>query len=115
MHSAADTAPLEPRKVPPDAPQRRVRAERSDTVRDRVVDVLERTWGPILVGLAFGFLFATQDPAQEVILGFVREFGPPDGDWTDMFRPSAGGIFSEFFCRSTFSILLLGALPVAIL
>lgn len=83
-------------------------------LRQDVVDVLEHVWGPVLIGFGFALLFATQDPAQEVILGFVSEFGPPEGRWTDALFPSTGGLFSEVFWRSTMSILLLGSVPVAI-
>ena len=60
------------------------------SLRQRVVDLLEYLYGPLIVSVGFFFLYGFADPAQEALFGIANDFarlnaGPgPDGAGPDL-------------------------------
>ncbi len=74
------------------------------SLRDLIVQTLEYIYGPLLIGIGFAVLYLTQDPAHEVILGFLHELSPP----------GSGAFDPLTFARQVVSLILLWSLPIAI-
>ncbi|MBT0956085.1 hypothetical protein IV417_01685 [Alphaproteobacteria bacterium KMM 3653] len=79
--------------------------------RMTIVNVLEHIYGPVIVGLGFGYCFAFVDPAQEVILGFLAEIQGGSGAWS-----GDGAINTSRlrWVRLLTTMFLLAALPVVL-
>ena len=74
------------------------------TIRESIVATLEHVYGPLLIGVGFAILYLTQDPAHEVILGFLHELSPPG---SGAYKPFAFG-------RQIISLTLLWSLPIVV-
>ncbi|MCU0908508.1 MAG: hypothetical protein MUF73_13960 [Rhodobacteraceae bacterium] len=77
-----------PAPIPPAQASRAADTRVSDdpgSLRQRIVDLLEYLYGPLIVAVAFFFLYAFADPAQEALFGIATDVsrlmaGPgPDG------------------------------------
>lgn len=78
------------------------------TAREDFVDTLEYIYGPALLAVVFGLLFATSDPVQEVLLGYAS-------DAVQALAPPQEGTPPLGLHAATVRLMLLLLLPVGLL